>query len=109
MSSQHSTLADGRWQQLSLPEQLGNIGSEFCRTVRWQGKSVESFRQAFDRMLELLDLTIAGLRRVSSRRELTRVREVLCDFFVGDNVYQSDAPSLQKYFDQFAMAARAKK
>lgn len=58
-----------------------------------------------DRCLELLDLTIApqnGLRR----RELLRAREVLCDFFLGDNVYGSTAEDLQRYYDVFAFVVR---
>ncbi|MGE3842239.1 MAG: hypothetical protein AB7I50_11685 [Vicinamibacterales bacterium] len=32
-------LADGRWHQLSLAEQFGNIGSEISRAVRWSGRN----------------------------------------------------------------------
>ena len=65
-----------------------------------------------DRALELFDLTLADNRwrgRFSWRgrfREITRAREVVCDFLVGDNEYGSTAASLDRYFLPFAMAAR---
>jgi hypothetical protein len=34
----HRDLAAGRWWQLSLAEQLGNIGSEVSRAVRWHSQ-----------------------------------------------------------------------
>lgn len=106
----HRRLAQGRWFTLSIVEQLANVGSDFERAARWhqQGER-EHFERAFDRMLELLDLTIAdprwkGLHRL---KELLRLREVLCDLFCGDNVYQTTFEDIQKYFLYFGIAARA--
>ncbi|MFH0887052.1 MAG: hypothetical protein V1843_02670 [bacterium] len=60
MSHQHRELASGRWQSLSLMEQLANVGSEVERTISWRKKNNADYsRMAFDRALELLDLTIA--------------------------------------------------
>lgn len=35
----HRELAAGRWWQLSLCEQMGNIGSDVGRAVKWTGKN----------------------------------------------------------------------
>ena len=43
---------------------------------------------------------------VARLREIARAREVVVDFFAGANEYSSTGPSLQKYFDHFALAAR---
>jgi hypothetical protein len=43
---------------------------------------------------------------VSRLREIARAREVVVDSLAGSNEYGSTAASLQKYFDQFALAAR---
>jgi hypothetical protein len=87
-------------------EQLGNVGSEVYRTFRrYEASEDAGFQPAFARALELLDLTIADPRWKTGRRELTRVREILCDYFNG-NGYQTKSASLQAYFDQFALAAR---
>ncbi|MBI2778045.1 MAG: hypothetical protein HYX57_12405 [Chloroflexi bacterium] len=62
---------------------------------------------ALDRALDLLDLTLADPRWAGPRRrEIARVREVVCDFLVGDNAYGSTAASLEAYFMAFAFAAR---
>jgi len=106
---QHRDLAAGRWATLSLAEQLGNVGSEVGRASRWLSRNPETARHAFHRALELIDLTLADPRLQASRarlREIARVREVVVDFFAGENEYGSTAESLQKYFDQYAMAAR---
>jgi len=52
-----------------------------------------------------MDLTIADPRMRGRRRELCRAREVVCDFFVGDNDYRSTPDSLDRYFLAFARAA----
>ncbi|MBI3573392.1 MAG: hypothetical protein HY092_04290 [Candidatus Kerfeldbacteria bacterium] len=103
----HSSVSAGRWHAQSLAEQMGNIGSEVSRALRWQTKDQITFQNALARLLELMDLTITD-PRWRKNRELTRTREVLCDFLVGDNTYHSDPQSLQEYFDQFARVTRQK-
>ena len=39
MSVQHHELASGRWNELSLIEQLGNVGSEIERALKWKKKN----------------------------------------------------------------------
>jgi len=107
MAAQHSSLADGRWTTLSLVEQMGNIGSEVARVLRWKGKDVTRCEQAFVRALELLDLTIQDSRWRARLKELTRVREFLCDAMSGGHEYGSTLEDLDKYFFTFAAAARA--
>ena len=107
MSHQHASLAAGRWQTLPLVEQLANVGSDVARAHRWQGKDPQLCEKAFVRALELLDLTIADPRWKGRRKELTRVRELLCDAMLGGNEYGSDLASLDRYFYPFAVAARA--
>jgi len=104
----HADLAAGRWQTLTLAEQLGNVGSEVGRAIRAKERRDESrFEPALERALELLDLTLADPRwRANRLKEIARAREVTCDFLVGDNEYHSTGESLDRYFLQFAMAAR---
>ena len=106
---QHRDLAGGRWHQLSLAEQFGNIGSEISRAVKWTGRNSELARGALERALELIDLTLDDPRHRQSPprlREIARVREVVVDFFDGPNQYHSTAAGLQRYFDAYALAAR---
>ncbi len=106
----HSDLAAGRWHSMSLMDQLGNAGSEVSRALsaRESGNEARE-RSALRRFLELMDLTIADARRRGRRRELCRAREVVCDYFVGDNVYGSTPESLDRYFLAFAKAARRRR
>lgn len=107
MSHVHANLAAGRWQTLSLMEQLANVGSDVARARRWQGKDPELSEKAFIRALELLDLSIGDARWKGRRKELTRVREMLCDAMSGGSAYSSDLAGLDRYFFHFAVAARA--
>lgn len=105
----HREMADGRWHLFSLAEQMGNIGSEVHRAIlrRRQGEE-KGFQYAFERALELFDLTLEDPRWSAPRkREIGRAREVFCDALWGENEYQTDLASLDTYFLQFAILARA--
>jgi hypothetical protein len=102
----HSELAAGRWREMSLMEQLANIGSEVGRAALAKSLNNEGrLTGALDRCLELFDLTLADERWHGRRQEITRAREIVCDFLVGDNAFGSTADSLDKYFLSFAMGA----
>lgn len=103
---QHKGLADGRWLKLSFFEQMANIGSEVERAIKWRTINKEYSQAAFDRALELIDLTLADARNRSRLRELSRVREALVDYFQFDNVYGSTDKVWQNYFYGFNYAAR---
>jgi len=103
----HRTLAEGRWSDLTFIEQMANMGSEVERAIRWKQDGNENrFNRAFDRMLELIDLTAADPANRQRLRELMRVRESLVDFLLYDNSYRSTAVMWKKYFLNFACAAR---
>lgn len=74
---QHKTLAAGKWQSMNLAEQMGNIGSEVHRTLQWRGKDKARFETAFERGLELFDLTLEDERWRGRFREIARARGVL--------------------------------
>lgn len=106
MAYQHQELAQGRWFKLSFFEQMANIGSEVGRAINWRAKSTLNSQLAFERALELMDLTIDDAKNKKRLRELLRVREVMGDYFAGDNVYKSSDLSWQNYFYAFNYAAR---
>lgn len=107
---QHQELANGRWNTLSLSAQLANIGAEVGRSLNWQKKgNSEQSRRALERGLELFDLTIADARWRARLKEILRARELVCDFFAGQNDFQSTPESIGKYFLPFAVAARSGK
>ena len=109
---QHRELAAGRWPELSLAEQLGHVGSEISRAIRWTSRNPDLAQSALHRALELLDLTLADPRprhSVARLREIARAREVVADFFAGPNQFGTTAASFQKYFDCFAIASRKRR
>ena len=106
MTALHSSLAEGRWQQFSLAEQLGNVGSEVNRARRSAGDE-NRFWSAVTRAFELLDLTISDSRWRSRLRELLRVRETLADAVLGGHEYQTKLEDMDKYFLYFALSARS--
>lgn len=104
----HKNLAEGRWNKLSLKEQLGNIGGEVLRASRQRGKDEKLFLVAVDRALELFDLTLNDSRWNGRHFEVARAREVFVDAVFGGTEYKSKLEDLVRYFDHFAYAARAR-
>ena len=108
MSYQHKDLASGRWGRLSFLEQMANIGSEVERALNWQIKDNAAYSQkAFERALELIDLTLDSVTVSTRFKELARVREAIADYFVGANQFKSTETSWRKYFLPFAYAVRS--
>lgn len=87
-------------------EQMANVGSEVGRAINWRDKNGENSQLAFERALELLDLTIDDSKNKKRLRELLRLREVAVDYFAGSNEYKSSDAGWQNYFYAFNYAAR---
>lgn len=97
-------MIEEKWSKMSLSQQMGNIGSEFSRTMNLKQKGdFKNTQNSFDRLLELLDLTISQRKN----RELFRLREVLCDLFIGKNEYKVSPDFLKEYFLQFSLRSLA--
>jgi hypothetical protein len=63
-------------------------------------------RSAFDRALELRDLTLADPRWRDRLCEIARVRELLCAAALGEPAYGTTLEDLDRYLLAFAVAAR---
>jgi hypothetical protein len=97
----HKDLAAGRWQTFTLVEQMANIGSEVGRALAWRERNPAIAGRAFERALELLDLTLGDPKHRGRLRELSRLRETLADFFAFDNEYASTREAIERYFGAF--------
>ncbi len=102
----HSNLRD-KWFKMTLPEQMGNIGSEVGRVAKSFNKNEERFWGAVERALELFNLTISDPRWGTRTSEIGRAREIFSDAVLGSKEYKSFFPEIEKYFNQFAFLARA--
>ena len=104
----HPELASGRWHTMTLAEQLGNVGSDYERALRWKQKGeAKYFEGAFARMLELLDLTIADPRWRNHRlKELCRLRELVVDELINEVREYPDDRDFKDYFYFYAYTSR---
>ena len=108
---QHQGLENGRWAQLTFPQQMANIGSETSRIYRALEAGKESRAEsAFARFQELIDLTIkygrtdaSPLLRSAMLEELCRFRELYCKAFLERNL--SELAAFNRYLDTFARAS----
>jgi len=88
---------------------MANVGSEVSWALNWKKKGKDSLsKETIDWALELLDFTIALIKKYSRLKELLRTREALVDFFYGENEFLSSEILWRKYFDCFNYAARKK-
>ena len=105
---QHSSLENGRWAELSFPQQMANIGSETSRVLKALEAGKENRAEsAFARFQELIDLTIRYGRKDESKtarsamwEELCRFRELYCAAFEERNL--SELAAANRYLDLFA-------
>lgn len=96
-----------RWYSLSLAEQLANIGSEVARLEKLKKAGErEAMENSLSRTLSLLDLTLADTRWQGRRKEIARLREILCDFVFDKGLFDISAETLQGYFLPFALLVR---
>jgi hypothetical protein len=107
MNYQHKDLATGRWSKLPLLAQMANIGGEVERALNWRIKKNADYAQkAFERSLELIDLTLDSDKNYAHLNEITRLREAIVDYFFGVNQFLSSEASWRNYFLPFTYASR---
>lgn len=106
----HQESTHREWRHRSISFQLASIGAEFGRSMKEKVRGV-SFDEslAFERMIELIDLTIEDPKNFNRLSELCKLRECLCDFLVGSNTWQSSAEYFEKYFLDFALEAQGER
>ena len=101
-----------RWANMSIFDQMGNISSEVGRSfnARRQGQ-VENENLAMVRALDLFDATIDDLiaRKSIRSKEVIRSKEQYLSTLLNPNFDEKAGASIEKYFMQFAIAARLNK
>ena len=77
--------------------------------VRWGDRDPRLMTDAFDRALELLDLTLDDPRWRDRLSEISRARELLCATVLdGGREYGTSLEDLDRYFLAFGMARNAR-
>jgi len=106
MNTFHTDLSKD-WASYSIYEQMANIGAEVGRCINWKKKnSMLMAKNAFYRALELIDFTVADEKNKHRLSEILRMRELLVDFTLGTNIYNSTEEGWNKYFYYYNLAAR---
>ncbi len=96
-----------RWAKFTLQEQMGNIGSEVGRSIKaWRAHDKKRFEGALSRALDLFDATAENMtaRKSPRAREVLRAKDQYLRLFFDDKI--DDADNIERYFMQYAMAAR---
>ena len=106
MKRYHKNIAE-KWFKMSLAEQIANIGSEYFRAKSWKLKGNNAFFEpAFDRMLELMHLSLSDKRwSLSQLKEIARLKEVVGRYLFEEVSFQEDK-DFDDYFMQFSILAR---
>jgi len=81
--TQHSSLAPERWALFDLDRQILMIANEMNRASGLLApESLPSLRNAYERVLRLVDLTVATRRGRGLRRELLRWRDLVAELYL---------------------------
>ena len=84
--TQHASLTAERWSRFSLDQQVLMIANEMHRATALQGAGDRaSLERAYERVLRLLDLTVAVQSKRTLRRELLRWRDLVAALFIGSD------------------------
>ena len=97
------------WVKLDIFEQMGNIGSEVGRAIKaHRSGNAKREQGAFDRALDLMDATVYSLvcnHKRARAREVLLAREEFARLFF-DETFDQDADAIERYFMNYAVAAR---
>ncbi len=91
-----------KWWDMSIGEQIGNIGSEVARAIRRKNKNDKLGASEFCiHAIEMLGYTKQDPKNINRRRELSYAQEEILDYILGDNLYQNDDQSIMKWYNAF--------
>ena len=91
-----------RWFEMPIALQISNVGSEVARAIKYKNKNENEKACRFcQKAVELLKLTEEDPKNVHRRGELSFAIEELEDYFIGNNVYNTNDEMLRRYYDAF--------
>jgi hypothetical protein len=100
------------WSRMSIFEQMGNIYSEVGRSFNAKRSGKTDYENlATIRAIDLFDATVEILVQQKSikAKEVLRAKEQFLSNLYGEKFNEKEASSLEKYFSEFAVAARLNK
>ena len=103
------TIDEVKWAKLDIFNQMGNIYSEVGRSFKTKAQqNPKDYEEAVGRAIDLFDASIRALIAEKSPRskEVLRAKEQFLDLAFNDKATLDATQSLDRYFMQFAVAAR---
>jgi hypothetical protein len=97
----HKKLESGKWFELSFLQQMGNVGSEIYRAIKWFRLKDDRFQTAFDMALELFDLTIKDNRWYNERTIVMNYRKLFIDTLTNYDTVQNAESKLDEINEKF--------
>lgn len=97
------------WGKLDIFNQMGNIYSEVGRSLKTRSaENINDHNEAVARAIDLFDATIASLINDESpkAKEVLRSKEQFLDIVNDKDASQEVVNGLERYFMQYAIAAR---
>jgi len=91
-----------RWYDMSVGEQISNIGSEVGRAIRYKNKGDEQKAAYFcNKAIEFFEIVKQDPKNKYRQGEFSFCIEELKDYFLGENYYGTTDEMLKKYYDAF--------
>jgi hypothetical protein len=107
-ADQHAALTPGRWAAFSLDQQILMIANEMHRAANlFSPADRERLLGSYERVLQLVDLTIATQSGGSLRRELLRWRDLVAAQYVAPDPSPAAHRDAFRVLLQFTPAAYA--
>lgn len=104
--TQHASLTSERWSRFSLDQQILIIANEMQRaSALLQPEDLASRQRAYERVLRLVDLTIAVQPKRTLRRELLRWRDLVAALYVAPDEATADHRDVFRCLLRFRPAA----
>ncbi len=101
-----------KWSKMSIFDQMGNISSEVGRAINSKKQNnKQNLENSIIRALDLFDVTIDQLINAKSIRskEVLRSRDQFLTVIYKESPSTNELSSLDRYFTQYAIAARINK
>ncbi|MFN4227183.1 MAG: hypothetical protein ACK4F0_03465 [Candidatus Ratteibacteria bacterium] len=97
----YKSLKKSKWFEIDFIEQMANIGIEVLRGINWKSKNKKYFKVSIEKAIELIDLTKMDLKNRKRLKEICRLKEILIDYFYGNNEFKSSDKLWENYFNPF--------
>ena len=84
--TQHATLSPERWSSFTLDQQILMIANEMNRAGKLMGpQDRDRLAAAYERVLNLSDLTVQVQPKPTFRREMLRWRDLIAELYIGEH------------------------